>query len=247
MLRRVTPLRTLNTIVFSASAALLLVSCWKRNELPPAGALLPELAAEPLQRPTAKRPFTVQYSGVSYAVEPQYEYDLHGMVVSYRQHVDDRLLRLANDHLNVADLCVVWGGTAASPHLNEIEFWNGVFTCNFQTRSRTAWESIRPREIANNHLISSDDAIRAQVAKVKVGDQVHIRGWLASYGSDGHKRGTSTTRDDTGDGACETIFVDDFEIVAPAFGVWRATLYASLVVLVLSAAVHFALPYRPYA
>lgn len=248
MLRRVPPIKTLNTIAFCASTALLLVSFWKRNDLPPARALLPQLAAEPLQLPTTKHPFTVEYSGVRYAVEPQYEYDLSGMVVSYRQHdAYSSMHRLANDHLNMADLCVVWGDTAASPHLSEISFWNGIFTCNFQTQSRTAWESIRPQQVANNHLISADDLIRGQVAKVKIGDQVRVRGWLASYGSGSNKRGTSTTREDTGDGACETIFVNDFEIVKPAFGPWRIALYASLVMVLLTAVVHFRLPYRPYA
>jgi hypothetical protein len=247
MLRRVAPIRTLNTIAFCASTAVLLVSFWNRNDLPPAGALLPQLAAEPLQRPTAKPPFSVEYAGVRYAVEPQYEYDLSGMVVSYRQHDGDSMHRLANDHLNMADLCVVWGDTAASPHLSEISFWNGIFTCNFETQSRTAWESIRPQQVANNHLLSADDLIRGEVAKVKIGDQVRVRGWLASYGSGGNKRGTSTTREDTGDGACETIFVNDFEIVAPAFGLWRVALYVSLVMVVLSTVVHFRLPYRPYA
>jgi len=248
MLRRVPPIKTLNTIAFCASTALLLVSFWKRNDLPPATALLPQLAAEPLQRPTTKHAFNVEYSGVRYAVEPQYEYDLSGMVVSYRQHDNnDSMHRLANDHLNMADLCVVWGDTAASPHLDDISFWNGIFTCNFETQSRTAWESIRPQQVANNHLLSADDLIRGQVAHVKIGDQVHIRGWLASYGSGGNRRGTSTTREDTGDGACETIFVNDFEIVAPAFGPWRVALYVSLVMVLLTAVVHFRLPYRPYA
>jgi hypothetical protein len=247
MLPRVAPIKTLNTIAFCASTAVLLVSFWKRNELPPASALLPQVAAEPLQRATAKPPFTVDYSGVRYAVEPQYEYDLSGMVVSYRQHNDDNMHRLANDHLNMADLCVVWGSTAASPYLSDISFWNGVFTCNFETQSRTAWESIRMQQVSNNHLISPDDTIRNQVADVKIGDQVRIRGWLASYGTGGNKRGTSTTREDTGDGACETIFVNDFEIVKPAVGSWRVALYVSLAMVLLTLVVHFRLPYRPYA
>ena len=248
MLRRVPPIKTLNAIAFCASTAVLLVAFWNRNDLPSASALLPQLAAEPLQRATTKHPFTVEYSGVRYAVEPQFEYDLSGMVVSYRQHDNnDSMHRLANDHLNVADLCVVWGDTAASPHLDEISFWNGLFTCNFHTQSRTAWESIRPQQVSNNHLLSADDLIRHQVAKVKIGDQVRVRGWLASYGTGGNRRGTSTTREDTGDGACETIFISDFEIVARVFGPWRVTLYLSLLMVVLTTVVHFRLPYRPYA
>jgi hypothetical protein len=241
-------IRAVNKIVLVTSTAVLLVSFWLRNSLPSGSNLLPQLAAEPRQRPSAKPPFNVDYSGVQYAVEPQFEYELTGMVVSYRQHDgNSRMHRASNDHLNVADLCVVWGSTAASPHLSDINFWNGIFTCNFQTSSRTAWESIRPEQISNNHLLSADDLTRGQVADVKIGDQIRVRGWLASYGSGGNKRGTSTTRADTGDGACETIFVNDFAIVRPARGPWRVALYVSLAVLVLAVVVHFRLPYRPYA
>ena len=71
---------------------------------------------------------------------------------------------------------------------------------------------------------------------------------LARYGAvgNGGLRGTSTSRDDTGDGACETILVDDFEIVVPGFSGWRAAMWTSLVILVATLTVHFMLPYRPY-
>ena len=176
-----------------ASSLVALLSFWNRNDLPPGSAILPALAEEPRQEPTTKEPFAVEYSGVRYEVEPQFEYELNGMVVSYRQHDgSSRMHRAANDHLNVADLCVVWGDTATSPHLSEIEFWNGDFTCNFETSDSAAWESIRPEQISNNHLISDDDAIRDRVADVRIGDQVRVRGWLATYGSGANRRGTST-------------------------------------------------------
>jgi hypothetical protein len=241
-------IRSLNTIVLCASSLVALLSFWNRNDLPPVSAILPALAEEPRQEPMAKEPFTVEYSGVRYEVEPQFGYELNGMVVSYRQHDgSSRMHRAANDHLNVADLCVVWGNTATSPHLSEIEFWNGVFTCNFETSDSAAWNSIRPEQISNNHLISDDDAIRDRVADVRVGDQVRVRGWLATYGSGANRRGTSTRRDDAGNGACETIFVSEFDVVGPAPGHWRAALHASLAVLALALFVHFRLPHRPYA
>jgi hypothetical protein len=58
--------------------------------------------------------------------------------------------------------------------------------------------------------------------------------------------GTSTTREDTGDGACETIYIDDFEILEPAVNRWRLSMYAALAVLVAALLVHFLRPYRPY-
>jgi len=241
-------LRSLNKIVLCASSLVALVSFWNRNDLPRSSAILPALAEEPRQEPTTKESFAVEYSRVRYEVEPQFEYELNGMVVSYRQHDgSSRMHRAANDHLNVADLCVVWGDTATSPHLSKIEFWNGDFTCNFETSDSAAWESIRPEQISNNHLISDDDDIRDRVADVRIGDQVRVRGWLAAYGSGANRRGTSTRRDDTGNGACETIFVNDFDVVGPAPAGWRAALHTSLAVLALALFVHFRLPYRPYA
>jgi hypothetical protein len=50
---------------------------------------------------------------------------------------------------------------------------------------------------------------------------VRIRGYLAKYGHDqGFERGTSTIRTDTGNGACETIFITDYEIIASYGGPW---------------------------
>jgi hypothetical protein len=240
-------IRSLNKIALFLSSLLALVTFWHRNDLPPSSAILPALADEPRQETTEKAAFTVEYSGVRYEVVPQFEYDLHGLVVSYRQHDGtSRMHRAANDHLNVADLCVAWGDTATSPHLSEIKFWNGVFTCNFETSDDAAWQSIRPEQIANNHLISDNAGIRDRVADVRVGDQVRVRGWLAAYGSGPNKRDTSTTRKDSGNGACETIYVRDFDVVEPAPRLWRAGLYASLAVLGLALFMHFRLPYRPY-
>ena len=240
--------RRINAIVLGAGALVLAAGFWHRNDLPGATKVAPQLAHAPIQRAVDRAPLAVDYPNVRYTVEPLYEYDLYGLVVSLRQHDGtSRMHRLANDHLNVADLCVVWGDNAVNERLGEIRFWNGIFTCNFETRDSAAWQSFKTNQVSNNHLITADAAIRERVAAVGIGDQVHIHGWLSAYGSAGHgKRGTSTTREDTGDGACETIFVDRFEIVAKGFGAWRAATYAALAVVLTAVIVHFRLPYRPY-
>jgi hypothetical protein len=241
-------LRTLNKIALCATALTLLVAFLHRNEIPGAIDFHKRLGDEPRQRPLEKRPFTVPYAGIEYRVEPIYDYELYGLVVSYRQHDgEDSMHRWSNDHLNVADVCVVWSDTAFSPTLAKLDFWNGVFTCNVQTRDSHAWSQFKMNQLANNHLISADSFIRDRVAEIRIGDQIRIKGSLARYGAvGGGLRGTSTTRDDTGDGACETILVDEFEIVVPAFSRWRAAMWISLAVFVAALAVHFALPYRPY-
>ncbi len=242
-------LRTVNKVVMSASALVLALAFFNRNYLPRAIDFHEKLKDEPRQRHTDRQPLTLQYSGVDYHVEPLYSYELYGLVVSYRQHDGESSMhRWSNDHLNMADVCVVWSDTAFAPTLSELDFWNGIFTCNVQTRDSIAWSQFKMNQLSNNHLISADPFIRDRVADVKIGDQIRVKGSLARYGAQdgGGMRGTSTTRDDTGDGACETILVDEFEIVVPGASPWRRAMYVSLAILVAALAVHFALPYRPY-
>jgi hypothetical protein len=236
------------SILVATSFVWLLISFWNRNELPGSIDYLPQLLNEPVQEATKKRPFDASYEGVKYQVQPEFEYELYGMVVSYRHHDgDSRMHMRSNDHLNMLDVCVIWGDNTINPHLDKIDFWNGIFTCNVKTRDQAAWDAFDMYQLSNNHLISDDEFIRDQVKDIHIGDQIRVSGYLASYGSEnGGKRGTSTTRLDTGDGACETLFVERFEIVKAATSYWRLSMYGSLVLFLISMFAYFRQPYRPY-
>ena len=237
-----------NNLVIAISFVVLIVSFWNRNDLPANAEYVAGIAQEPRQLGTGKRPFDAVFKEVTYRVEPEFAYDITGMIVSYRHHDNNsRMHALANDHLNMLDVCVIWGDNLANERLHKIDFWNGIFTCNVKTRDQQAWDAFNMDQLSNNHLISDDDFVRRQVRKIRIGDQIRVRGYLASYSSGGgYKRGTSTTRTDTGDGACETIYVEDFEIVKPATSTWRLSMWISLAVLLAGLFVHFRKPYRPY-
>jgi len=238
----------ISNITIAASLIWLVVSFWNRNDLPRNVDLLPALASEPKQTATRKKSFNAVYDDVEYLVEPEYDYDLYGMIVSYRHHEgNSRMHRRAGDHLNMLDVCVVWGDNATSPLIHKLKFWNGIFTCNVKTSDQDAWDAFDIYQLSNNHLISDDDFIRGQVKGIAIGDQIRVRGYLASYSNDGGgKRGTSTTRLDTGDGACETLYVEQFDIVRPATSGWRLSMYVSLAIFLLATFFHFRRPYRPY-
>ncbi len=238
---------TINNLLVIGSTLVLVVSCWNRNTLPRDLDLQPEVATEPIQRATAKAPFRVLFDGNEYSVAPEFDYELNGLVVSFRHHDgNSRMHALAGDHLNMLDVCVVWGGNAASEFLHEFQYWNGIFTCNFSTASNAAWTAFDQTALSNNHLLSEDPSIRRQVRALRVGDQIRVRGLLASYASGtGSRRGTSTTRLDTGDGACETLYVESFETLRSAANPWRVSLRASLAVLVFAVLRHYLRPFRP--
>ena len=238
----------INNLLITASFATLLVSFWNRNDIPGNLRLRPEIAAEPRQSATREQAFTAHYEGVEYRVDPEYDYELFGIVVSYRHHDgSSQMHRQAGDHLNMLDVCVVWGDNATHPRLDKLDFWNGIFTCNVQTKDTDAWQRFDIYALSNNHLLSDDEFIRDRVTGLNVGDQLRIRGWLASYTGPGGTRGTSTTRRDTGDGACETIWVREFDIVEAGRSIWRRTMWGSLFVLAGGLVVHFRRPYRPHA
>ena len=237
----------LNNILIATSFLWLMVSFWNRNDLPGNVEYVSEIANEPEQTATLEKPFYATVNDVEYLIEPEYAYDITGMVVSYRHHEGNSRMHLqANDHLNMADVCVVWGDNTKS-ELQKLDFWNGIFTCNVFTRDMQAWDSFDMNQLSNNHLISDDDFIRRQTRKIQVGDQIRVRGYLASYSNPGGgKRGTSTTRTDTGDGACETVFVESFRIVQPVTSYWRNSMWVSLSLLLIGLIVHFKRPYKPY-
>ena len=211
-------------VVFLACLALLPLSCWLADDLDVDLDVLPSLSVEPRQTVTRTTPFSVEQGGVQYLIEPLHDYALEGMVVSVRHHDGDRMLhQLWNDHLNVADLCVVWGSNTDVSRLREFEFWSGQFTCFFRTRNEDAWGRFRPDQMSNNHLITADGSLREAIDDVRIGDQVRLRGHLAQYSTAaGFKRGTSITRDDTGNGACETIYITDFQVMRSMDTLWRS-------------------------
>ncbi len=232
------------------SFILLVIAFFNRNTLTDDINVLPELAVEPVQEIITAPAFTTTYNDESFEVMPKYDYELTGLVVSYRLHDADggmMLHALNKDHLNVADFCVVWGDSANPELLRDFQFSNGQFTCNYSTQSRTAWDAFNNNQLSNNHLLAIEEHIRDTIKDIKIGDQINIKGWLAHYKNPmGYERGTSTNRTDTGNGACETIFVNEISILQSMNSHWRSLMSFSFGVFLISLILYFKSPYEPH-
>jgi hypothetical protein len=69
---------------------------------------------------------------------------------------------------------------------------------------------------SNMHLIPADKSVRQAMERVRPGELVHIEGFLVDASRpDGWHWNTSLRRDDTGSGACELVYVEELEPVAP--------------------------------
>lgn len=211
---------------------------WVRKDaLPPAATILPELAQDPVQAPVRIPALNVRKDGKDYTIRPLYSYELYGLVVS--AHDSDSWIdfahRLWGDTLNVRDLCVLWGDNVKDRLYDAFSFRNGDWTCFFRTNDSEAWSRFRLDQISNNHLLTDSATVKERLSRARVGDQIVLRGYLAEYEhSEGFKRGTSTTREDTGNGACETVYVTDFDVLHAANTGWRSMHSFSLTGVVAS-------------
>lgn len=231
------------------SFILLVISFWNRHNLYENMPVVDDLSQEPLQVEIKEPEFSINVNDIDYYIQPLYDYDIYGMVVSYRHHNSKYgLHKLWNDNLNVADFCLVWRDNAFKAQFDKLDFYSGQFTCNVKTSDRQAWESFNMFQLSNNHLLTADTSIRDKLKDIKIGDQIRIRGWLSSYrNSKGGSRGTSITRDDSGNGACETIYVNQVDILSQYKNGWRKLMYLSLFLFVISLTWYLKTPYRPYS
>ena len=77
---------------------------------------------------------------------------------------------------------------------------------------------------------------------------MRLRGQLVSYSHNAgfaFTRGTSTTRDDTGDGACETVFVRQLDLLRSAAPWPRWLRWMGATLLVFGLIKWLAAPHRP--
>ncbi len=228
------------------SFVILVISFWNRNEFPDKTDISPKLAQAPIQELIQHPEFAVNVDDKDYFIQPKYDYELYGMVVSYRVHNGDTGAHLRwGDHLNVADYCVVWSENAFEARLDEMTFRNQEWTCYYQYPNREVGASFDGAKLSNNHLISGDSGIRERIKKIGIGDQIRIKGWLSSYRStERFIRGTSINRLDTGNGACETIYVNEIEILSVHTSSWRKLMYVSLFIFLAALARYFYTPFK---
>ena len=219
---------------------------------------LPEIAridralreGEPRQEPSERPAFTTTIKGYTYTLMPRASYEISGLVVS--QHRGDDLFNLDHkvDPGNIRDVCVVWGESIANGSYRKVKFWSGEFTCSFSWPAPLT-PPFKPETASNNHLLPADALIAAQIGRIHVGDQIRMTGLLVDYqvARDGREiftRHTSLTRGDTGNGACEILYVTGLAVVAPGdhlgADAGRYAWYASLALLAALGVVWLARP-----
>ncbi|MEO1335444.1 MAG: hypothetical protein AAFV29_07355, partial [Myxococcota bacterium] len=112
---------------------------------------------------------------------------------------------------NVAglDIAFGWGPVASPTVLRAMQFhlkrryvsvrWNGAMPLG---------QHEVMHHLANHHLIAADADVAARLATIRPGDLVTLTGDLVDLKVRGQTMRTSLSRKDTGNGACEVMYVE---------------------------------------
>lgn len=236
-------------LMMALSLALAVLAWFKREALPAPTELSAELQRDPVQEQVRSDARQALVGGVQYTIKPLYRYEMWGLVVS--RHDAKSFWDIAhkewNDHLNVADLCVVYGANVKSGVYTALDYWSDQWTCWVRANSGETMSLFSGEALSNNHLLTDSKSMAKKLRNVRIGDQIRLSGYLAEYSHNHGRpfhRGTSTTRTDTGNGACETIYVEDLQVLRAGGGPWRALWWVALGTLLASVIGWFMVPYR---
>lgn len=207
--------------LFLISALLTLTLYFKKDGLPEPQFYDLNALNEPVQTQINAEPFKTRVNGQEYTITPLFDYELFGVVVSYSDA--DAFSNIWHhkrwqDFLNLRDLCVIWGKNVGSGVYKQIKFHNDSWTCWASWQDYETGSLFKMNALSNNHLLTDNDRIKKALMSAEPGDHIRFKGVLAEYANKSNNffRGTSTTREDNGNGACETIYLEEFEILKKA-------------------------------
>lgn len=175
------------------------------------------LRSQPYQREIDGQPFTRSLGDIVYTFTPRAEYEISGVVVSLHHSDSFTDITHENDPANTLDLCLVWGENVLSDVYRKVEYSHGDFTCFYRWHGKDP--GFRGDQMSNTHILPSTPKLARLSKSVRVGDQITLKGTLVDYRTafaDGREigwRNTSLTRKDAGNGACEILYLEDFQLL----------------------------------
>ncbi len=153
---------------------------------------------------SSQRPF--DYKG--FTIIPLAKFNIEARVLSKEHYFWGTESRLSS-----YDLALGWGPMSNYNVLKNLEISQSNRWYYYSYKE----PPILPNEIishsANMHLIAANDQIKREIAKARKGQIISLKGYLIEVtGQNGWHWRSSLTRNDSGDGSCELIWVEAFTI-----------------------------------
>jgi len=188
------------------AAALVAAAWWHVASRPLAHAPGILVADVPLQQALDAPPAALYRAGAS--IKPLAKYAMSARVLSRADYRWDAQAKLAP-----IDLALGWGRMSDSAVLDRVTVTQGTRFYFWRVEAFPIPEHEIIASSANVHLIPADDAIERAIRRTRVGDIVVFDGYLVEADwPNGGKWVSSLSRTDSGAGACELVWVENFRI-----------------------------------
>lgn len=163
------------------------------------------VVAEPRQNDAASAEFVHK----GYTIAPLQTFDIEARVLGVKSYRTGR-----EADLSPVDLALGWGRMSDSAVLEQVSISQGNRFYFWRVKEFPIPREEIERSSANMHMIPADSGIERRLDQVREGQRVRIQGWLVeARGHDGWRWRSSLSRNDTGAGACEVIYVRDIAIL----------------------------------
>ena len=186
---------------------LVVLTVWKLYSDPGEISLGPGvMAKEPPTQINIDNPTSFEFG--KHKITPLAKFRIKAKVLSREDYSYDN-----ESDISPVDLALGWGRMSDESVIEKIEISQSGRWYRWHTKTLP----IPKREIethsANMHMIPADDVIEAEINRTRKGDIIELEGYLVEVRSDdGRRWKSSLTREDTGDRACEVIWVEQFEV-----------------------------------
>jgi len=158
------------------------------------------LASQP---PIQERTDGAEFKFDDYNIHPLQNFNIKARVLSTKHYTFGREADLAP-----VDLALGWGVMSDDSVLKDIQISQSNRFYYWRVDAFPVPRELIETSSANMHMIPADSQIEKTLKSIKAGQLVTISGYLVEAKSaDGWRWKSSLTRNDTGNGACELVYV----------------------------------------
>ena len=145
------------------------------------------------------------FQKAGYIVRPLARFEIEARVLSRERYRFDR-----GASLSPVDLALGWGPMSDQAVLDQIDISQGGRFYRWRVERYPIPRRAIIEHSANMHMIPADDVVERDLLNVREGEVVRIEGYLVKASSEkGGSWTSSLTRKDSGDGACELVWVEN--------------------------------------
>lgn len=174
-----------------------------RNEIAHAPGILVSEAPQQMLTPRG-RPW--EWNG--YQFTPLARYQLRARILGIERYRFGR-----ESEISPYDLALGWGPMSDQGVLEQLEITQRNRWYYWEARTLPLPKHTLIASSANTHIIPANDDVAKLLGALRVGEIVALRGQLVAIkAQDGWQWRSSLSRDDTGLGACELLWVEEIEL-----------------------------------